>query len=289
MKKILVLFAALLFCSVATAGTTKKNQTITDQGLSRTYHLYIPDNLPSGAPLVFILHGYGGSAESYLNNTSLTFKQLAEEYKVMLCYPQATTDPKPNTGWNVYYPWQIDKMAVDDCEFICTLAKHLQTTYNLSEKNTFLTGMSNGGEMCYLMAYRKPKAFGAIASMAGLTLVEMAKRHDYTEPVAFMEVHGTGDKTSRWEGDPTNEYGWGAYLAVPLAVEAVAAANKCMYQQTTEIATNANKIQLHRYYGSPSGKEVHFYEVTNGGHNWATDSFDSCRVIMEFFQKYMTK
>lgn len=289
MKKIIVLFAALLLCSVATAGTTKKNQTITDQGLTRTYHLYIPDNLPAGAPLVFILHGYGGSAESYLNNASLTFKALADEEKVMLCYPQATKDPKPNTGWNVYYPWQIDRMQVDDCEFICALAKHLQTTYNLSAKNTFLTGMSNGGEMCYLMAYRKPEAFGAIASMAGLTLVEMAKRHNYTKPVAFMEVHGTGDTTSRWEGDPTNQYGWGAYLAVPLAVEAVAAANKCMYQQTTEIATKANKIQLHRYYGSPSGKEVHFYEVTNGGHNWATDSFDSCRVIMEFFKKYMTK
>jgi polyhydroxybutyrate depolymerase len=289
MKKIIVLFAALLLCSVATAGTTKKNQTITDQGLTRTYHLYIPDNLPAGAPLVFILHGYGGSAESYLNNTSLTFKKLADEEKVMLCYPQATKDPKPNTGWNVYYPWQIDRMAVDDCEFICNLAKHLQSTYNLSEKNTFLTGMSNGGEMCYLMAYRKPEAFGAIASMAGLTLVEMAKRHNYTKPVAFMEVHGTGDTTSRWVGDPTNQYGWGAYLAVPLAVEAVAAANKCMYQQTTEIATKANRIQLHRYYGSPSGKEVHFYEVTNGGHNWATDSFDSCKVIMEFFKKNMAK
>ena len=289
MKKIIVLFAALLLCSVATAGTTKKNETITDQGLTRTYHLYIPDNLPSGAPLVFILHGYGGSAESYLNNTSLTFKKLADEEKVMLCYPQATKDPKPNTGWNVYYPWQIDRMQVDDCEFICNLAKHLQSTYNLSEKNTFLTGMSNGGEMCYLMAYRKPEAFGAIASMAGLTLVEMAKRHNYTKPVAFMEVHGTGDKTSRWEGDPTNQYGRGAYLAVPLAVEAVAAANKCMYQETKEIATKANRIQLHRYYGSPSGKEVHFYEVTNGGHNWATDSFDSCKVIMEFFKKNMTK
>ena len=289
MKKIIVLFAALLLCSVATAGTTKKNETITDQGLTRTYHLYIPDNLPSGAPLVFILHGYGGSAESYLNNTSLTFKKLADEEKVMLCYPQATKDPKPNTGWNVYYPWQIDRMAVDDCEFICNLAKHLQSTYNLSEKNTFLTGMSNGGEMCYLMAYRKPEAFGAIASMAGLTLVEMAKRHNYTKPVAFMEVHGTGDKTSRWEGDPTNQYGWGAYLAVPLAVEAVAAGNKCMYQQTTEIDTKANRIQRHRYYGSPSGKEVHFYEVTNGGHNWATDSFDSCKVIMEFFKKNMAK
>ena len=287
MKKIIVLFAALLLCSVATAGTTKKNETITDQGLTRTYHLYIPDNLPSGAPLVFILHGYGGSAESYLNNASLTFKKLADEEKVMLCYPQATKDPKPNTGWNVYYPWQIDKMKVDDCEFICNLAKHLQSTYNLSEKNTFLTGMSNGGEMCYLMAYRKPEAFGAIASMAGLTLVEMAKRHDYTKPVAFMEVHGTGDTTSRWEGDPTNQYGWGAYLAVPVAVGAVAAANKCMYQETTVLPKIKNQVIFHRYYGSPYGKEVHFYEVRNGGHNWATDSFDSCRVIMEFFKSNM--
>ena len=288
MKKFIFVLTALFVCHAASAGSLK-TETIQDQGISRSYYLYLPSNLPANAPLVFILHGYGGSASSYVNNASLTFKELAEEYKVALCYPQATTDPKPNTGWNVYYPWQIDKMKVDDCEFICNLAKHLQTTYNLSEKNVFLTGMSNGGEMCYLMAYRKPEAFGAIASMAGLTLVEMAKRHDYTKPVAFMEVHGTGDTTSRWEGDPTNQYGWGAYLAVPLAVEAVAAGNKCMYQETKEIATKANRVQLHRYYGSPSGKEVHFYEVTNGGHNWATDSFDSCKVIMEFFKANMAK
>ena len=289
MKRIITLFVAIALCHIASAATTKMNETIQDQGLTRSYHLYIPDNLPSGAPLVFILHGYNGSAESYINNTSLSFKKLAEEYKVMLCYPQAANDPNNKKRWNVYYPWQVDKMKIDDCEFLCTLAKHLQTTYNLSEKNVFLTGMSNGGEMCYLLAYRKPKEFAAIASMAGLTLVEMAKRHNYTEPIAFMEVHGTGDMTSRWEGDPTNQYGWGAYLAVPVAVGAVAAANKCMYQQTTELPQIKNKVILHRYYGSPYGKEVHFYEVRNGGHNWATDSFDSCRVIMEFFKKYMTE
>ena len=286
MKKFITLVAALLICLVASAGTLK-TETIQDQGLTRSYYLYLPNDLPADAPLVFILHGYGGSASSYVNNASLTFKQLAEEYKVALCYPQATSDPKSKNGWNVYYPWQIDKMQVDDCEFICNLAKHLQTTYNLSAKNTFFTGMSNGGEMCYLMAYRKPNEFGAIASMAGLTLVEMTKRHNYDSPVAFMEVHGTGDTTSRWEGDPTDQYGWGAYLAVPVAVEAVAAANKCMYQETTELPHIKNRVILHRYYGSPSGKEVHFYEVRNGGHNWATDSFDSCRVIMEFFKKNM--
>ena len=292
MKKIITLFVALALCHVASAATSKKNQTIQDQGLTRTFHLYIPDNLPAGAPLVFILHGYGGSAEKYFTNTTIQkFKTLADKRKVLLCYPQATRDSK-NTGWNVYYPWQIaeaTKMQVDDCEFICTLAKHLQATYNVSTKNVFLTGMSNGGEMCYLMAYRKPKEFAAIASMAGLTLVEMTKRHNYTEPVAFMEVHGTGDKTSRWEGDPTNQYGWGAYLSVPVAVGAVAAANKCMYQETTELPINKNKVILHRYYGAPSGKEVWFYEVRGGGHDWATDSFDSCTTIMDFFELNMVK
>lgn len=290
MKKIITLFVALALCCVASAGTLK-TETIVDQGLTRSYYTYIPDNLPAGAPLVFILHGYGGSASAYVNNASLTFKTLAEEYKVALCYPQATQDSK-NTGWNVYYPWQIaaaTEMKVDDCEFICNLAKHLQSAYNLSSKNVFLTGMSNGGEMCYLLAYRKPKEFAAIASMAGLTLVEMAKRHDYTEPVAFMEVHGTGDMTSRWEGDPTNQYGWGAYLSVPVAVGAVAAANKCMYEETTELPQLKNRVIRHRYYGAPSGKEVWFYEVRNGGHNWATDSFDSCRTIMEFFKMNLVK
>lgn len=283
MKKIIVLFAALLLCYVSSAATMK-TETIVDQGLTRTYHIYIPDNLPADAPLVFILHGYGGTANSYVNNTSLTFKQLAEEYKMALCYPQATSDPKNKNGWNVYYPWQIGAMEVDDCEFICTLAKHLQATYNLSSKNVFLTGMSNGGEMCYLLAYRKAKEFAAIASMAGLTLVEMTKRHNFTDPIAFMEVHGTGDKTSLWEGDHENKGGWGAYIPVPIAVGAVAAANKCMYEETTELPQIKNRVTLRRYYGSPSGKEVHFYEVRNGGHNWATDSFDSCRAIMEFFK-----
>ena len=295
MKKIITLFVALALCHVASAGTTKQNQTIQDQGITRTYHLYVPDNLPAGAPLVFILHGYSAkpdNAYNYLTNTSIQkFKTLADERKVLLCYPQASLDPAGYYGWNVYYPKQIaaSNWKIDDCEFICTLAKHLQSTYNVSAKNVFLTGMSNGGEMCYLMAYRKPKEFAAIASMAGLTLVEMAKRHNYTDPVAFMEVHGTGDTTSRWEGDPTNQYGWGAYLSVPVAVGAVAAANKCMYEETSELRVIKNRVIFHRYYGAPSGKEVHFYEVRNGGHNWATDSFDSCTVIMDFFKQYMSK
>ena len=62
--------------------------------------------------------------------------------------------------------------------------------------------MSNGGEMCYMMAMKKPKVFGAIASIAGLTLNNMSR--DYKMPIPFMEVHGTADNTSKWL--PTDAY-----------------------------------------------------------------------------------
>ena len=293
MKKIIVLFAALLLCSVATAGTTKKNQTITDQGLTRTYHLYIPDNLPAGAPLVFILHGYGGSAESYLNNTSLTFKALAEEEKVMLCYPQATKDPKPNTGWNVYYPWQIDRMQVDDCEFICNLAKHLHSKYNLSAKNTFLTGMSNGGEMCYQMAAQRPDAFAAYAPIAGLTMEWSYKKNPHKKAVPLMEVHGTMDKTSNWHGDLKNEGGWGEYISVPMAVGVWAAKARCTHTETTELPKMRNKVILHRHMGgTPAWKggpevEVRLYEIVDGKHKWGLEDMDTCEEIWKFFSKYL--
>ena len=110
MKNTIILFVAtLLVCGTADAATMK-TETITDQGLTRKYHICLPDNLPADAPLVFVLHGYGGNADGY----QPAFKALADEYGMAICYPQATTDPKGKNGWNVYYPWQIDTMAVDD-------------------------------------------------------------------------------------------------------------------------------------------------------------------------------
>lgn len=36
--------------------------TMKNQGLEREYYLYRPEGLKAGAPLVIVLHGYGGSA-----------------------------------------------------------------------------------------------------------------------------------------------------------------------------------------------------------------------------------
>ena len=254
------------------------------QGLDREYFLYVPETLAEGAPLVVMLHGYGGSAENYRPE----MLAVAQKHHFALCVPQGTKAPKGKTGWNVRYPKQ-EGMTVDDVKFVCRLAKKLQKEYGLSKLNTFLTGMSNGGEMCYLMAYGHPEFWGAIASVAGLTMEWLMKEQSPKGPVPFFEIHGTQDHTSEWGGDPENNGGWGAYTSVPVAVGAIVAANKCTYEETSELPLldsekPSRQVILHHYLG---GTEVRLYEVVGGGHSWHLDDIDTLEEIWSFFESHM--
>ncbi len=258
------------------------------QGMERTYWLYMPENLPADAPLVFVLHGHGGKAKDYRPE----MMTVAKENGFAVCYPQGELDSKNKTCWNVGYPFQKD-LKTDDVDFICSLAKHLQKKHSLSRENTFMTGMSNGGEMCYLLAYLKPEVFAAFAPVAGLSMVWSYKKYDAKQPVPLMEVHGTADRTSMWEGDPTNTGGWGEYMAVPAAVSYWAAAAKCTYIETSELPLIRNKVILHRYMGGePAWEdgpaiEVRLYEVVGGKHTWALNDMDTCNEIWNFFKMYL--
>ena len=71
MKKILftILLAFLAVGSFTVSAQTEQPKStkyeIRHQGMDRSYWLYIPENLREDAPLVFVLHGYGGKAEGY--------------------------------------------------------------------------------------------------------------------------------------------------------------------------------------------------------------------------------
>lgn len=147
--------------------------------------------------------------------------------------------------------------------------------------------------MCYLMAYLKSDVFAAFAPIAGLSMEWSYKKYDAKKAVPLMEVHGTMDRTSRWEGDPFNEGGWGAYIAVPQAVGYWAAQARCTYEETIEMPLVRNKVILHKYKGGePAWEggpavEVRLYEVIGGKHTWALNDIDTCKEIWEFFKIYL--
>ena len=90
-------------------------------GVERTYKLYLPANIQPNAPLIFVLHGYGGS----FNLDDKGFNEAAERHGFAVCYPQGSKDGRKKNCWNVGYPFQAD-MTVDDISFLCKLAKKLQ-------------------------------------------------------------------------------------------------------------------------------------------------------------------
>ncbi|MFY9921452.1 MAG: PHB depolymerase family esterase, partial [Mycobacterium sp.] len=66
-----------------TVGST--DHALTFGGLDRSYRLYIPDGLPTPAPLVVMLHGGFGSAEQA--ERAYGWDQLADSSKFVVAYP----------------------------------------------------------------------------------------------------------------------------------------------------------------------------------------------------------
>ena len=287
MKRILAVIILILSVSGLRAQDIKQ-YTIRHGGMERSYWLFLPEEIKADAPLVFVLHGYGGKAEGYRPEMI----DVAKENGFALCYPQGAKDKKGKNCWNVGYPFQ-EELKTDDVDFICDLARHLQKTHSLSRLNTFCCGMSNGGEMCYIMAMLKPDVFAAFAPIAGLTMEWAYKELKPRKAVPLMEVHGTADKTSMWNGDPFNKGGWGSYISVPNAVGLWVAEARCTHTETTVLPQMRNEVVLHRHLGGvPAWEggpqvEVRLYEIKGGGHSWGLKDMDTCREVWKFFSTYL--
>ena len=134
-----------------------------DNGQIREYYLYRPNSIQDNAPLVFVLHGYSGSAGGIMGYSGMN--ELAAEHGFAVCYPQGLSDEDGFNFWNVGYAFH-ENQTVDDVEFLSSLANYLQGEYGLSAENTFSTGMSNGGDMSYMLGCQASDIFKAIAPVA---------------------------------------------------------------------------------------------------------------------------
>ena len=278
----------LIFLSNVSAASSAADgrllcDTITSGGIVREFKLYMPDGIRPQAPLVMVLHGYGGSADP----GRFGMNRVADRYGVAVCYPEGVRDVRGKRCWNVGYPFQAD-MCVDDVGFLCDLAAALQNRYALSRRDTFVTGLSNGGEMCYLLAYLRPDIFRAVVPVAGLMLEWFYRELSATRPVPLMEIHGTCDLTSLWCGDPHDEGGWGAYISVPAAVGYWVAADRCTHSEVDTLPSRSGRlVTRERYLGGRDSSEVWLYRIEGGRHSWGEHDIDTPEAIWEFFARFV--
>ncbi|MEC8321963.1 MAG: PHB depolymerase family esterase, partial [Planctomycetota bacterium] len=181
-------------------------------GLVRQYRLHVPAGLPESAPLVLVLHGYSGNNNDMADNYG--WREVADEEGFAVAFPNGTRDQWNNRFWDVDYAFH-PQFDIDDDGFLSSLAVHLQDTRALDPERTFVTGFSNGAEMCFQLACRESETFRGFAPVVGMMLDPLFTSCDPTTPRPLLAVNGTADDVTLYEGDMGNTGGWGAYRSIP--------------------------------------------------------------------------
>ena len=245
-------------------------------GLSRQYYIYEPNVIQENPPLVFLMHGFTGSALGISSYSGMN--SIADEHGFVVCYPQGTSDQNGNNFWNVGYNFH-DNITVDDVSFIVSLAEYLQNEYGYDANNTFVAGMSNGAEMSYKLACETDGFFSAIAPVAG-TMFGVSWTFCDPNSMPVLEIHGTNDNVTLWDGDYNDTY-WGPYPGIEEVIDFWVEGNDCINNE--DIVLEGMNTIKHRYFDCNNNAEVWLYEVVGGGHDWPGYSSQE---IWNFFSQY---
>jgi polyhydroxybutyrate depolymerase len=250
------------------------HRTIIHEGIEREYILHVPENLNNDTPIVFVIHGYTGSAEGIAAYSGMN--SIAEREGFIAVYPQGTIDSYGNAFFNVSYGFN-DESTINDVSFIRELVKSISHEFNLKRKKAFATGMSNGGEMSYLLACTSSDLFKAVAPVAGVLMKGLKDSCELNSPVPVFEIHGTADKISLFEGDLNNEEGWGAYYDLPSTIDFFAEryqlVNKTVKQITSKESGADYDIFFERHWTNDLEEEVWMYRIEGGRHVWPGTKF----------------
>jgi polyhydroxybutyrate depolymerase len=268
------------------------NEIVIDN-LKRSFQLDLPESWREGVPLVLVFHGYTGSAK--VSREESGFSSLAARYGFIAAHPQGTVDARGQTYFNVGYAFHDEK--VDDVSFTRKLVARLVSDLKLDARAVFVTGMSNGGDMGYLLGSQPQPFVRAIAPVAGCMMASWERKHIGIARIPVLAVHGTADKVTRWEGDPTNAGGWGAYLGVEETIRSWVNGLSLEAVVTTEItgpsAKNDQVIELRRWSTAKDDAEVRFYKCEGGGHRWPPHLGNAERTTAEeiwrFFEAHCPK
>lgn len=233
--------------------------------LTREYIYYGPPGLESGAPLVFVLHGYSGSALGMYNYSG--FRELADQEGFGVVFPQGAQDPTGTPHWNANFNFT----NVNDHAFLSQLAVHLQDVHGHDAQCTYSCGYSNGGFMSYSLACANAETFRGIGSVGGLMGGNDWNECAPSQPVPVVHIHGTSDFVVPYYGNST-EPDWGGSPGVEVIVSTWAEWNSCTEVTTTALPdvdpTDGSTVDLIRHSGGDDGYEARVYRVNNGGHDW---------------------
>lgn len=298
MKRIQITLLALTFSLLACVQTvpatpTDSTESITHDGIERTYILHVPSSYDASKPIPLVLsfHGGGGNAENQRRVSG--FNELADKNGFIVVYPNGTGRLDSNVlTWNggacCGYAAQNQ---IDDVGFVRALIAELQSQYNIDPKRIYAAGFSNGGIMSYRLACEAADIFAAIGPVSGtLNYAEC----DPSEPVSVIHIHGTDDTHLPYDGGVGDDSITNVdYESVEESINFWLDHDQCA---KTPKSANQPEVRIEAYDECASNSAVHLYTVIGGKHAWPgsdgpagpagdepTQAISASEVIWEFF------
>lgn len=255
-----------------TATTTLQayqNESMNVGGLDRDFLFYRASSAPDDAPLVLVYHGYTGSAAGIMQYSD--FNSLAEEFGFAVCYPQGSQDSFGSTFFNVGYDFQVNE-TVDDVAFTLELISLLSEEQGIDQGQVFATGMSNGGDFCYLLACEASDSFRGFAPISGMIMQDIMDTCTPQYQTSILEIHGTDDNVTYYNGDPSNIDGWGAYPSIPATMDFFADLFNLDTSTTFNLPDldpeDGSTVYVEQHSAEATCTQLWLYTVEGGGHDW---------------------
>lgn len=226
---------------------------------SRTFEYFTPQNIGENPSLVFVLHGSGGTMTDARNQTNFEFETLAKERKSsIIVYPQGYDKHWNDCRKNASY--KANQEDINDIEFFTQMISYFVNKFQINTDAVFVTGISNGGHMCYKLGYELPDAIKGIAPfVANLPEDFNNDCQPKNKAMSVLVINGTADPINPYEG------GWVVIQQDSSRGSVMSTQKTVNYWKNLVPCSNTPKVQNYEDYTMEDGSTVtHFkYDCTN--------------------------
>ena len=246
------------------------------QGRNRTYWIHLPpaEKLNHPVPLLFHLHGGGGTGKGTPGLTYRRFNKIADREGFIVVYPDAIAR-NWNDGRTAHLKPQ--NRDVDDVGFIVSIIGKIQKEFNIDSNRIFTTGMSNGGFMSSRLLCDRADLFRGGAVLTASISEDYLPECDPSKPVAVLVMNGTDDPLVPYEGGDVRLFKRGKSRGKIISnddyIHYWKEKNNCVSQDETinlpdSYKRDGSTVSVTNYNNCDDGGALKFYKINGGGHTW---------------------
>ncbi len=237
----------------------RSNGRLVSSGETRDYLLYVPRSYDPGKPTPLVISLHGGGMWGASQKETSQWNTVADRHGFIVVYPSGARGSGPR-AWRV----TSERGRSKDVRFISELIDTVEAAYNIDPTRIYANGLSNGGEMSFVLSCALSDRIAAVGMVAAAHMLPWSWCTD-PRAVPMISFHGTADRQVPYRGGTSWAYN-GVFPNVPIWTESWARRNRCSLDAIDSAV--AADVTRRLYTSCADDADVVLYTIRDGGHTW---------------------